>query len=266
MDMSDPSKQKVAIVAALEREVRPLVKQWRVSEKDYAGRRFRFFEKNDVVLICGGIGAEPARRAAEAVIALYAPGVVYSVGFAGALDSGLRVGQVVQPRCVVNAGDGSSIGLDGGEGVLVSLASVASAEQKAKLRDSFSAQAVDMEAAAVARAAEARGVKFAAVKVVSDESDFTFPGLNRFIDGDGRFSELRFASFAVLRPWLWPQVLRLARNSRHAARSLCTFLEQNVTAAQARPGVRALEAIDQTVRQTVHQTVDQAGDQVVHHR
>src|ERR1700758_135461 len=41
---------RVAIVAALEREVRPLVKHWRVSEKEYGGRRFRFFEKDEFVL------------------------------------------------------------------------------------------------------------------------------------------------------------------------------------------------------------------------
>ena len=64
---------KVAIVAALEREVRPLIREWRLSEKEINGRRFRFFEKDEVVVVCGGIGAEAARRAAEAVIASYAP-------------------------------------------------------------------------------------------------------------------------------------------------------------------------------------------------
>jgi nucleoside phosphorylase len=56
-----------------------------------------------------GIGSQAARRAAEAVIALYAPKVVYSAGFAGALDPGLKVGDILQPLRVVNAGDGSSV-------------------------------------------------------------------------------------------------------------------------------------------------------------
>lgn len=215
---------RVAIVAALEREVRRLVKQSLVSEREYDGRRFRFFEKDDLVLVCGGIGPEAARRAAEAVIALYAPTVIYSAGFAGALDPGLGVADVVQPRRVVNASDGSSINLDGGEGVLVSFASVASPAQKAKLRDSFAAQAVDIEAAAVARAAEARGVRFGVVKVISDEFDFEFPAMERFVDSDGRFLETRFVLFAVLRPWLWPRLIRLARSSNRATRVLCDRL------------------------------------------
>ncbi len=215
---------RVAIVVALEREVRPLTKEWKVSEKESGGRRFRFFEHEDFVLVCGGIGAEAARRAAEAVIANYAPDVIYSAGFAGALDPEMKVGNIVQPRSVVNAGDGSRIDLGCGEGVLVSFGSVANPEQKAKLRNSFGALAVDMEAAAVARAAEARGVRFAVVKVISDEFDFTLPSTERFVDGSGQFLEMRFAWFALVRPWLWPQVLRLARNSNRAARALCAWL------------------------------------------
>ena len=109
---------KVAIVAALEREVHSLVKGWHVSEREHDGRRFRFFENQDVVVVCGGIGAEAARRAAEAVIAIFQTDSVYSVGFAGALDSSLKVGDVVRPARVVNARDGSSITLKDGQGLL----------------------------------------------------------------------------------------------------------------------------------------------------
>jgi adenosylhomocysteine nucleosidase len=212
---------RVAIVAALEREVRPLVKHWRVSEKEHDGRRFRFFEKNEFVLVCGGIGADAGRRAAEAVIVLYGPSVVYSAGYAGALDPRLKVGEVIRAARVINAGDGSSAQIPGGDGVLVSFPAVATAAQKVKLRESYQAQAVDMEAAAVARAAEARGVGFSALKVISDEFDFEFPPTDRFVDSAGRFHERGFAWFAALRPWLWLPVLRLARNSGRASRILC---------------------------------------------
>src|ERR1700758_333941 len=116
---------RVAIVAGLEREGRPLVKHWRVSEKEHDGRRFRFFEKDEFVLVCGGIGADAARRAAEAVIMLYGPNVIYSAGYAGALDPGLKVGEVIHAARVINAGDGSSSQVAGGDGVLVSFPSVA---------------------------------------------------------------------------------------------------------------------------------------------
>ena len=235
---------RVAFVAALEREVRPLVKAWRASEKEINGRRLRFFEWDDFVLVCGGIGAEASRRAAEAMIALYAPKAIYSVGFAGALDPGLKVGSIVRPRRVMNAGDGSSVILSRGEGVLVSFGSVASPEQKVRLRDSFGAQAVDMEAAAVAQAAEVRGVEFAVVKVISDVFDFRFPSTERFVDPNGQFQEGRFAFFVALRPWLWPQVIRLAGNSNRASDALCDWLRKMIAEpVTTASGVGAVEEV-----------------------
>jgi adenosylhomocysteine nucleosidase len=159
------------------------------------------------------------------VIAIFDPNIICSAGFAGALDPKLRVGDVVRPSSVINAGDGSRTVVEGGEGVLVSFASVASPVQKSKLRDSFGADVVDMEAAAVARSAEARHKQFTVVKAISDEMDFEFPAMDRFIDADGRFSQGRFAWYAGVRPWLWPRVMRLARNSKRASHALCAYLD-----------------------------------------
>jgi hypothetical protein len=83
-----------------------------------------------------------------------------------------------------------------------------------------------MEASAVARAAELRGVEFAVVKVISDEYDFSFPSMERFVDAGGQFREGRFAWFAVFRPWLWPQVACIATNSGRASRALCNWLRR----------------------------------------
>jgi len=83
---------KVAIIAALEREVSALIKSCRRVERDYEGRRCVFFERDELVVVCGGVGAEAARRSSEAVIALYRPTLVLSVGFAGALDATIHAG------------------------------------------------------------------------------------------------------------------------------------------------------------------------------
>jgi adenosylhomocysteine nucleosidase len=223
---------RIAIVAALEREVLPLVRGWRAVQEARNGRRFKFFENNAVVVVCGGIGPDAVRRAAEAAIARYAPERIYSAGFAGALTPELKVGNVLRPACVVNAGDGSSVTLDGGEGVLVTFGAIAGPEQKKKLSEAYSARAVDMEAAAVAQAAQARGVRFAAIKVISDEIDFAFPSMERFVAATGEFSEWKFALFAALRPWLWPRVAKLLRNSTRASRVLCDRLSK-ITLSEA---------------------------------
>jgi hypothetical protein len=100
-----------------------------------------------------------------------------------------------------------------------------------------------MEAAAVARAAEARGVAFSVVKVISDDSEFMFPALERFAGSDGHFQEARFALFALFRPWLWPQVLRLATNSRRASRALCDRL-QNMSRNPVSASGNTLEVVN----------------------
>ena len=217
----------IAIVAALEREIWPLVKNWRVTDREYEGRRFRFFDKEPWMAVCGGIGPEAARRATEAVIALYQPRVVQSVGFAGSLESQLHVGEVLDMRYVIDVADGSKVDTGRGSGVLVSFASVAGSEQKSRLAKAYRANAVDMEAAAVAKGAEAHGLPFAAIKVISDEIGFPMPPLDRFTTKDGGFRAGRFVMFAMVRPWLWADVIRLARNSAKASLALCERLARD---------------------------------------
>jgi len=215
---------KVAIVAALEREVWPLVKGWQTTQQRHQDRSFKFFEHAGVVLVCGGIGAEAARRAAEAIIMLYKPALIISAGFAGGLDPTLRAGHALTPRLVIDAGDGSRVDSGTGEGVLVSFAAVADSHQKASLAKVYGADMVDMEAAAVSRCAQAHGVQFMACKVVSDQRDQRLPPVARFVAPDGTFQPFRFLAHVAVRPWLWAGVGQLARNSSIAAQSLCKQL------------------------------------------
>ncbi len=214
------------MIAALEREVAPLLKCARRVEREHDGRRFTFFENEETVIVCGGMGAEAARRAAEAVIALYHPQLVQSVGFAGALLSTLRVGDIFVPSIVIDARDGSRSQTQAGAGTLLTFMSVAGGQQKATLAQAYAAQAVDMEAAFVAAAARAREVKFRAIKVISDEIDFEMPDMSRFFGARGQFKTASFVFFAALRPWLWGRVITLARNSHQAAKKLSKYLSE----------------------------------------
>jgi adenosylhomocysteine nucleosidase len=215
---------KLAIVAALKREVRGLIGNWSRVEREHQGHKFTFFEHDEMVIICGGIGVEAARRATEAMIALYHPARVQSVGFAGALDAGLSVGDIFSPALVVDARDGSRFQMDGGKGVLVTFMAVADVRQKKKLAQAYGAQVVDMEAAAVVAAASAHGLRFGATKVISDELDFEMPETARFIGPQGQFRTASFALFVLVRPWLWRRAVNLASNSNKAARVLAEHL------------------------------------------
>jgi adenosylhomocysteine nucleosidase len=217
---------KIAVVAAMEREVAPFVKDWPSTRREYEGQTYKFFEKEGTVVVCGGMGAEAARRASEAVISLYQPDLIISGGFAGALDPTLQVGDTLTPRHVIDAADGSRTDAGSGEGILISFETVADAQQKARFATAFGAHAVDMEAAAVARAAEAHGIKFLACKVISDRSDAHLPPLAPFIDKDGRFQTGKFTSYIAFRPWFWKGLWRLASDTMKAAQALGYSLEQ----------------------------------------
>jgi adenosylhomocysteine nucleosidase len=221
-----PDRAKVAIIAALEREVHGFVESWQIRGRDFEGRRFRFYESGSTVLVCSGIGALAARHATQAAIALYRPSMVQSVGFAGALDPALKVGEIVIPERVMDSGDGSSVQTSRGSGTLLTVASVSGTNQKRRWAAAYAAQAIDMEAAAVARGAITHGLEFSAVKVISDEAGFDLPGMDRFIGSDGSFQQGRFLLQMALRPWLWSRVFRLAVNTSRASRELCQELKR----------------------------------------
>ncbi len=215
---------RFAFIAAMEREVAPLIRTWKSRTLEHDGQQHRLFENGIAVLICGGIGAQAARRATEAVIREVRPERVVSVGYAGALNHALNVADIVEPRTVINARDGSRTETGSGQGTLVSYAAVADREQKGKLGRAYEAVAVDMEAAAVAQGAQVHEVEFAAVKAISDGADFLMPPTERFVSSDGQFRSARFALHVAVRPWLWGATIALARNSARASRALCAAI------------------------------------------
>jgi adenosylhomocysteine nucleosidase len=238
--------KKTVIIAALERELRPLVKQWPATTVRHEGREFTFYESDYAIAVCSGIGPEAARAAAEAIIAQHSPDLLISAGVAGSLVPELHVGETIFPTTVIDTQDGSRHETaihDAPLGktplartVLASYPEIAGAAQKQQLTKSYGAHAVDMEAAAVARAAQVHGLPFLAIKAISDELDFELPDMSRFIRG-GQFQTARFLLYVAIRPWLWLRVFRLARNTRIASENLCAWLRESVLTNTIVPGI-----------------------------
>ncbi|HVM94226.1 MAG TPA: hypothetical protein VMT67_15495 [Terriglobales bacterium] len=228
-DGAAASRDCIALVSAIREEIAPLVRNWKAGEISCEGRTFPFFESENgtgkVVAVCSGIGAEHGRRAAEAVIRKARPRKIISVGYAGGLDSSLKVGDVIEPKLVVSGADGSRADTGRGSGVLVSSPAVAGRDQKRKLAEAYGAIAVDMEGASVALGARAHGIEFAAIKAISDELDFGMPPVGEFVSPQGRFRHARFALHVALRPWLWGKTIALARNSARASKTLCSAID-----------------------------------------
>jgi nucleoside phosphorylase len=227
---------KIAIIAALEQELRPLIRHWSPTKAQHEGREFTFYDGAYAVAVCSGIGPEPGRRAAEAVIARYSPELLISAGIAGGLTPDLKVGETIFPATIIDARDSSRhqtaihdapVGKTPlAKTVVVSYPEIAGAEQKLKLGKAFGAHAVDMEGASVALAAEAHGLPLVAIKAISDDVNFELPEMMPFFR-DGQFQAARFALHVVFRPWLWMKVFRLARNTKLASENLCAWLRES---------------------------------------
>jgi adenosylhomocysteine nucleosidase len=224
---------RIAIVAAMERELAPLVQDWELSTINTNGRTLICYESENAVAVFGGMGCKRSEEAARAVVEKYAPQVLVSAGLAGALIRSMKVGNIVLPNVIIDAASGTeyrcSLGGDViGGGVLVSNFEIAGKESKPELVECFHALVVDMEAAGVAKVAMENHVGFRCVKAISDESDFDMPRLNRFVDQEGNLETGKLVRWASVRPQYWPAMIALGRNSRKATRALCDWLRTNV--------------------------------------
>lgn len=230
---------KIAIIAAMEREIAPLVRGWQRATLSSAPtlssnkREFSCFERDGVVAVVSGIGCKNAELAARAVVAQYRPSILISVGLAGALIRSLKAGSVFTPNLVVDAADGAEYRCTADSnhvsgGVLLSAGEIAGAQAKQELVNRFHGLVVDMEAAGVAKVAQEAQIGFRCVKAISDEADFMMPPMGKFVAAAGNFQTGKFALWAAMRPWQWATVAALARNSKRATLALCNRLQADL--------------------------------------
>ncbi len=212
---------RIGIIAALPREVGELVKGW---ERRSIADGVVVYTKDDAVVACAGMGAARAALAVRAAMTTVPVTDLISVGLAGACDPKMRVVEIVRAGVVVDAKTGERFENLQFSQVLVSTDGIASVREKARLYASYNAHAVDMEAATVARLAQAHGLGFRAIKAISDEADFEMAGLARFSTAEGQFRETAFVLHTALRPSMWSKVIAMGRNSSKAVRALTEAL------------------------------------------
>jgi len=233
MNNAQERSVRVVIIAALERELAPLVADWELSTLQTSGRSLICYEGPGVVAVFSGIGCRRAEEAARAAVKKYTPQALISAGLAGALIRSLRSGNIVLPNVILEASAGieyrCNLGGDViGGGVLVSNFEVATRRSKPELVECFHALVVDMEAAGVAKVAMEEDLRFRCVKAIADELDFDMPPLNQFVAANGELNTRRLVQWALLRPQYWPAMIGLALKSRRASRALCDWLRTNL--------------------------------------
>jgi adenosylhomocysteine nucleosidase len=173
-----------------------------------------------------GMGTAAAARWA-AGLGSSRPRALVAAGFCGALDPALRVGDLVAAEAVVDSATGERFGADprlvaaapGRRGTIVSAERIAGTPQ-ARAALAPLGVAVDLESAALARAAATAGVPFLALRAVTDETRHRMPDLSSAIRPDGRLDPARSVRRLVGHPGEIPALLRLARAALRAGRSL----------------------------------------------
>ena len=171
-----------------------------------------------------GMGADAAGACAGAVLA-ERPRALLSVGFCGALERDLRVGDLVAAERVVHENTGTAFAADevllaaapGRRGTLVSAVSVARTPAD---RAALTGLAVDLESATLARLAEEAGVPFLALRAVTDRVPDRVPAVEHALDQDGVPSMDAIARHLLHHPRDLRPLLRLGRAARRAGRSL----------------------------------------------
>jgi adenosylhomocysteine nucleosidase len=217
---------RVAIIAAMPGELRPLVVGWPHGTRngvEFWGRRT---PEEEWIAACAGTGQDAATRAFAAIEDGGPIDLVISLGWVGALTTEVEPGSAHNVAGVIDVRTGERFRCDAGAGKLWLATSprVADEAEKRRLASAYNVALVDMEAAAVARLAGTRGIPFYCFKGVSDGFSDKLPDFNRFIAPNGRFQTARFTLYALLRPWYWPALVRMGENSRRAAQGIAESL------------------------------------------
>jgi len=185
----------------------------------------------EVVLVANGAGPGRASLAAETAKLASRVVSVCSMGFCGALDRSLNVGDIFVADCVRAGARSFSVSQPVTRqaycsGALASISHVAqTAEEKSRLRTT-GAWAVEMEAAGVAEKAAEWELPFYCVKAVTDLAEESFGvDFNAALRLDGSFDTMRVLAGAMRRPVkLFPELIRLRGRCQTAAKALGEFI------------------------------------------
>lgn len=175
----------------------------------------------EVFAIANGAGAD---RAFAALLMAPKASAICNVGFCGALDESLKIGDVVVVTEVQTDDRSWQTTVPDGppahRGIVKTTDHIVqTAAEKRTLRAS-GASIVEMEAAGVARAAEDLGVPFFCVRAVSDLATEDFQNdFNAALQPDGRFSVLRLVSQLKLK-----ELIELKKRTTLASKKLGDFL------------------------------------------
>ncbi len=240
--VADPAHADIGIVCALKLEITPYLDRCDRIRK-YTGGDFTFrggltgpdYDMR-VVTVEAGTGPGRASRATQALIDAHTPRWVISAGFSGALQSDLKIGDLVIGNSIVDiAGDDLKVDVrmaaDPKRGwhvgrLLMVEKIVRTVAEKQRLGEQTGAMAVDLESLAVARKCVETHTRFIAVRAISDDlSQDLPPEVLSVFGGSGTLRAGAIAGAVWKRPGSVKEMWRLREQAVTASERLAEFLQ-----------------------------------------
>lgn len=233
--------KRIAIIGAIKDEIAGVKKQMQIDDtfRWHTGNAFvGTWQERPIVLVRSGMGQDSARKALAEVADRFSLERVYSIGYAGALDASLQVGELVVADNVVHYDTLKSIALDQAlppkssdvrRGTLLTVDEVvATPPEKKALQEKYSAVAVDMETYALAEEAEARNLPFVSIRAVTDTAQQELIDCSQLVAEDGDVSKLKASWHILTHPGDLKGMIDLGKNAQKATAALTHFLGQGV--------------------------------------
>lgn len=197
------------------------------------------YQGREIILALSGMGEQKAREAAKVLLDHFNPAYFISIGISGAVDSRLRVGDLIIGR-MVRAQNSPQIAASSDER-LVELASgacrklqltpytgdlitvsqvISTSEKKKEIFLNTGALAVEMETAFIGFEAAQKKCPFLAVRSISDTADYTFKVDVSQITDNGEINPTKFIKYTLRHPMSLLVLGKMKRNMRKATSRL----------------------------------------------
>lgn len=245
-------ESRIAILGAIKDEIAGIKKEMEITGtlRWPTGNAFvGEWQGVPVVLVRTGMGRDRARRALVEVAEKWDLKEVISIGYAGALDPSLEVGDLVVADLVMELDssrpedDTKTFSLekeifnpatDVHKRILLTVDRVAATPQeKKKLKEQYSAVAVDMETSALAEEAQTRDLAFVSVRAITDTANQELIDCAHLVEENGEVSKMKAGWHVLTHPGDLKGMIELGQHAKIATANLTEFLRTYINSRKA---------------------------------
>ncbi len=187
----------------------------------------KFFNPLPEVKVCiSEMGKNNAQKCIKQILANDKPEIVFTCGFAGALNPALKLNTIVYSapdklKPVLNSLGGVEAKFYCSNHV------IHSASEKLKLYQSTNADAVEMESGVICDICSQHNVLCAIIRVISDTANEDLPmNFNEITNDDGKIIYAKLISEILKQPSIIPQLMQFQNKINLSAKALGEFLNR----------------------------------------